>query len=216
MKIDSPKFAAAPRTAERPQLSTTTATPKSGNTGIVPTAAQPKTADTFEKTATSSTSSNTGIVPATPPKTQSISTYALPANLEPHRAEIDKYGERIAKMPSQVQGKAIEHATDSLYRDLGDIATRDELSKAVSDSVAYFSSRGTSSNDPQCFRVVYGTEPSSQPRGPAWDLGSNSGSPGTRDPRSSTTDFLRSIKRQPQQQQPEVTHQRFRRMSHWF
>jgi hypothetical protein len=196
MKIDSPKFAPAPRTAERPQLSTTTT--KSGNTGIVPTAAQPKPADTFERAGTGGTSANTGIVPTNLQKTQSISTYSLPAHLEAHRATFDRYGEHIAKLPSHVQPGAIERATDHLYRDLGDIATRDEIGKGLSEAVAFYS-RGTTANDPQCYRVAVpldGAPDAGSARGTARDFGTSI----TRAPSSRTAgNTLRSVRQQPQE-----------------
>ena len=215
MKIAAPKLAPAPPT---PKSGNTGIVPpaqtsKSGNTGIVPPAADSNPTDSFQQAKPTGTGAATGTSSIAIPKTQSITTYALPAHLEAHRATFDKYGEHIAKMPSQVQPKAIDNATDKLFRDLGSLASWDEIRKGVSEATAYFSRR-TTTEEPMSYVMATepaATEPTRGGGQPAQDSGST---PITRDPGTkNVNDFWRNFRQQAQQeQQPEETSQRFRRM----
>jgi hypothetical protein len=228
MKIAAPKLAPAPQTPKSgntgivPPAQTAKSgntgivppaqTAKSGNTGIVPPAAESKPADSFQPATSAGTGAATGTSSIAIPKTQSVTTYALPAHLEAHRATFDKYGEHIAKLPSQVQPKAIDHAADSIFKDLGDIATLDEIRKGVTEAVAFYSRR-TTTEEPMSY--VMATEPSAtEPAPGGGQPAQDSGAPGTRGPASrDVSDFFRDFRQQAQQEpQTEELTQRFRRM----
>jgi hypothetical protein len=236
MKITSPKLAPAPTTAERPQLATPTSgntgivpsTPKSGNTGIVPStpksgntgivpSAPSKPEDSFQ-TQPTGTGSASGTSSIALPKPQSVSTYALPASLEPHRALFDKYGEHIAKLPSQVQPKAIELASGQIFRDIGGVASLDEVNKGLNDAVAYFTSRPTITNDPQYYAVADRVVDTARNHlGSVRDVARDIGRSVTRDPSLlNPRNILRNTRQPQQQQQADETRQLFRRMPRWF
>lgn len=88
-----------------------------------------------------------------------VSTYPLPANLEPHRKMFDKAGFRISKLPTaELQQAAIERTADWFKRKLGNQATLEQINTALNRSVEYFSRRSTTTNDPQCLRAVHSVE----------------------------------------------------------
>ncbi len=241
MKISHPKLASAPKTAERPQL----ATPKSGNTGSVPTAPS-KPEDSFQtrqvkpngtgstsgsvsiaipkgETAPGGTSSATGTSSVATPKTQSTSTYTLPPNLEGHRATFDAAGQRIGKLPSHVQEDAILRESSRLAKDFEGIASPAEVETSVRAAAAYWG-RSTTTDDPHAYaaasRVVDTAVDTAKDVSSVKDRVIDYGRSVTRDPSSLNPRNILRNARQPrqeqQEQQPEETRQLFRRMPRWF
>jgi hypothetical protein len=213
MKIATPKLAPAPQTTKSGNTGIVppAQTAKSGNTGIVPPSAD-KPTDSFKPATPTGTGAATGTSSIALPKPTSVTTYALPAHLEAHRATFDKYGEHIAKLPSQAQPVAIDNATDKIFKDLGGIAGWDEINKGLHEAVAYFR-RGTTTEDPMSY--VMSREPTESPTPggglPSQDSGST---PGTKGPATKDVgDFFRNYRQQAQQDtQTEEAGQRFRRM----
>lgn len=126
MKIGSAKFDSASRLAGRPQPSKAV----NGSTGAVAPKLQKPAGD--------------------------VSSYSLPAKLEPYRPVFDKVGKKIARLPTpELQQKAIDRATNRLSKRLGGVATQEEIGKAVNEAVMFFS-RATTTNDPQAYMMARG------------------------------------------------------------
>ena len=113
MKIDSHKFATAPRLAERSKPATAAAS----NTGIVPASKRPS--DGFEPVSTRPGTARTGNVGVTGKaggKTQLNLDFKLDPRLEPHRSLFAAVGAKIANMPEHRHESAIEKSSKRLSK----------------------------------------------------------------------------------------------------
>jgi hypothetical protein len=150
MKIESRKFAPAPRIAERPQPAPAAAR----NTGIVPAAKRPS--DGFESAsplAQRKGPGNVGGAGAKPGKPQLNMDFELDPSLEQHRKMFAKVAARISKLPTEeLQAKALERSTKRLSEKLGQPA--DKIGTAAKAALMAAKGPGTTStNDPQCYRA---------------------------------------------------------------
>jgi len=148
MKIDSHKFAPAPRPAERSQPAPAAA-PK--NSGIVPTTKRPPS-DSFVSGSSrpaTATTGNTGVTGAVAGKTKLNMDFDLAPSLEPHRELFAKVGARIAKLPTEeLRTKAIDRSTTQLAKFLKQPA--DQINAGLKSAVAAQLRVGpTATNDPQ-------------------------------------------------------------------
>lgn len=213
MKITSSKPAPAPKAAESPQPSTT----KSGNTGIVPPT-QSKPEDSFQSAKPTGTGSASGSSGITLNKPTSTSTYTLSPALEPFRAEFDKVGKKIAKLPSHVQEDAILRESARLSKRLAEVASPAEVESGVRTSALYWG-RSTTTDDPQVYaaRVVDTAVDTAKDVGSLKDRLQDYGSSITQDPSlRNPRNILRSARQPRPEQQPDETRQLFRRMPRWF
>ncbi|HYH97196.1 hypothetical protein [Hyalangium sp.] len=150
MKIESRKFAPAPRIAERPQPAPAAAR----NAGFVPAAKRP--ADGFESAsplAQRKGPGNVGGAGTKPGKPPLNMDFELDPSLEKHRELFAKVGARISKLPTEeLQAKALERATKRLSEKLGQPA--EKINTAAKASLMAAKGPGTTStNDPQCYRA---------------------------------------------------------------
>ena len=150
MKIDSRKFAPAPRLAERPQPPPAAAS----NTGMVPASKRPS--DVFQTATprpTTAATGNTGVTgtgrPAGPSKLNL--DFKLDPSLEPYRGVFAKVGSKIAKLPEDKRAAAIDKSAFRLSKALGqplDIV-KDGVGNALQ---AALRAGPTTTRDPQeCF-----------------------------------------------------------------